>query len=189
MKAFLAALLGLFFSAAIWAHDGPDLEIVTLSNRADLISGGDALVEVRVPKQVSLSAVKVKLNGHDITSSFKTNAAARTLRGLVTGLADGRNDLVAEADSKGKGKDKDDGKEVRLTNLSKVFWATGPLFATVGGAFQTDIGVVDAHSGEVLAFLRTVLFKDPTAKSEERFPPLIREALRDVPLPIPAPRN
>jgi len=74
-------------------------------------------------------------------------------------------------------------------NLSKVFWATGPLFATVGGAFQTDIGVVDAHSGEVLAFLRTVLFKDPTAKSEERFPPLIREALRDVPLPIPAPRN
>jgi len=115
MKAFLAALLGLFFSAAIWAHDGPDLEIVTLSNRADLISGGDALVEVRVPKQVSLSAVKVKLNGHDITSSFKTNAAARTLRGLVTGLADGRNDLVAEADSKGKGKDKDDGKEVRLT--------------------------------------------------------------------------
>jgi hypothetical protein len=92
-----------------------NLEIVTLSNRADLISGGDALVEVRVPKQVSLSAVKVKLNGHDITSSFKTNAAARTLRGLVTGLADGRNDLVAEADSKGKGKDKDDGKEVRLT--------------------------------------------------------------------------
>ena len=92
-----------------------NFEIRTLSNRADLISGGDALVEVRVPKQVSLSAVKVKLNGHDITSSFKTNAAARTLRGLVTGLADGRNDLVAEADSKGKGKDKDDGKEVRLT--------------------------------------------------------------------------
>jgi hypothetical protein len=80
---------------------------VTLSNRADLISGGDALVEVRVPKQVSLSAVKVKLNGHDITSSFKADAAARTLRGLVTGLVDGRNDLVAEDSGKGK--------EVRLT--------------------------------------------------------------------------
>src|SRR6476660_9598254 len=108
MKAFLAALLGLFFSAAIWAHDGPDLEIVTLSNRADLISGGDALVEVRVPKQVSLSAVKVKLNGHDITSSFRADAAARTLRGLVTGLVDGRNDLVAVDGGKG------DGKEVSL---------------------------------------------------------------------------
>jgi hypothetical protein len=114
MQALLVVLLSGLFAAAAWANEGgSNLEIVTLSNRADLISGGDALVEVRVPKQVSLSAVKVELNGHDITSSFKTDAAARTLRGLVTGLVDGRNDLVAEADGKGKGKD--DGKEVRLT--------------------------------------------------------------------------
>src|SRR6476661_10593609 len=113
MRTLLALALGAFCATA-WADEGgSNLEIVTLSNRADLISGGDALVEVRVPKQVSLSAVKVKLNGHDITSSFKANTAARTLRGLVTGLADGRNDLVAEADGKGKGKD--DGKEVSLT--------------------------------------------------------------------------
>jgi len=32
-----------------------NFEIVTLSNRADLISGGDALVEVRVPKGVALT--------------------------------------------------------------------------------------------------------------------------------------
>src|SRR5262245_52574317 len=88
------------------AHDdGNDLEIVTLSNRADLISGGDALVEVRVPKHVSLSRVKVKLNGHDITSSFTANASARTLRGLVTGLVEGRNEISA---------DPDHGKTVRL---------------------------------------------------------------------------
>ncbi len=109
MKAFLVALLGLLFSAAVGAHDGRDLEIVTLSNRADLISGGDALVEVRVPKQVSLSSVRVKLNGHDVTSSFTANTAARTLRGLVTGLVDGRNDLLADPDGKGHG------KEARLT--------------------------------------------------------------------------
>src|SRR5678815_3755751 len=114
MKALLAVAMAGFFAAAAWANEGgSNLEIVTLSNRADLISGGDALVEVRVPKQVSLSAVKVKLNGHDITSSFTANTAARTLRGLVTGLVAGRNDLVAEDSGKGKGKD--DGKEVRLT--------------------------------------------------------------------------
>ena len=114
MQALLAVLLSGLFAAAAWADEGgSNLQIVTLSNRADLISGGDALVEVRVPKQVSLSSVKVKLNGHDITSSFTANAAARTLRGLVTGLVVGRNDLVAEDSGKGKGRD--DGKEVRLT--------------------------------------------------------------------------
>src|SRR5499426_323953 len=95
------------------AHDdGNDLEIVTLSNRADLISGGDALVEVRVPKHVSLSKVKVKLNGHDITASFTASAAARTLRGLVTGLVVGPNDLVADPNGKGHGK----AVRVRITN-------------------------------------------------------------------------
>jgi uncharacterized tannase-like protein DUF6351 len=114
MQAMLAVVLAGLFAAAAWADEGgSNLEIVTLSNRADLISGGDALVEVRVPKQVSLSAVKVKLNDRDITSSFKADAAKRTLRGLVTGLADGRNDLVAEDSGKGNGKD--EAKEVRLT--------------------------------------------------------------------------
>jgi hypothetical protein len=114
MKALLAVALAGFFAATAWANEGgSNLEIVTLSNRADLISGGDALVEVRVPKQVSLSAVKVKLNGHDITSSFKADAAARTLRGLVTGLVEGPNDLVAVDGGKGNGKG--DGKEVSLT--------------------------------------------------------------------------
>jgi len=77
----------------------------------------------------------------------------------------------------------------RGKNLSKAIWATGPLFATVSGAFQADIGLVDSHSGEVLAFLRTVLFKNPTAKTEDRFQPLIREAFREVPFPTPAAKN
>src|SRR5215813_670124 len=95
------------------AHDDRnDLEIVTLSNRADLISGGDALVEVRLPKHVSPSKVKVKLNGQDITASFTANAAARTLRGLVTGLVDGPNDLAADSNGKCHGKE----VRLRITN-------------------------------------------------------------------------
>jgi hypothetical protein len=54
------------------ANDGrPQLEIVTLSNRADLIIGGDVLVEVSVPRDASISRVKVKLNGRDIKSSSR----------------------------------------------------------------------------------------------------------------------
>jgi len=110
MRALLAVSLAGLFTASAWADQGGStLEIATLSNRADLISGGDALVEVRVPRDISLSRVKVKLNGKDITASFKANAATRTLRGLVTGLVEGRNDLVADPDGK------DHGKEARLT--------------------------------------------------------------------------
>jgi hypothetical protein len=104
---FLTVAAFAAFPAA--AHDNDnDLEIVTLSNRADLVSGGDALVEVRVPGGSPLSKVKVKLNGVDITSAFTVNAAARTLRGLVTGLVEGPNDLVAQGNP-------GLGKQVRLT--------------------------------------------------------------------------
>jgi hypothetical protein len=79
-----------------WSHSSRDeLEIVSLSNRADLISGGDALLEVRVPRGISLSRVRLSLNGHDVTGAFRANSAARTLRGVVTGLANGENDVVA----------------------------------------------------------------------------------------------
>src|SRR2546426_12797344 len=91
------ALGGLFLVAAQAGEDRrpSNFEIVTLSNRADLISGGDALVEVRVPKGVALNKVRLSLNGHDVTGAFTANEAARTLRGLATRLVQGRNDLVA----------------------------------------------------------------------------------------------
>ena len=109
------------FPAAAHDDDDDDLEIVTLSNRADLVSGGDALVEVRVPGRSPLSKVKVKLNGADITSAFTANASARTLRGLVTGLAEGRNELVADPDGNGHG------KQVRLIDHQPPDRRTGAL--------------------------------------------------------------
>lgn len=89
--------------------DDDSFEIVTLSNRADLISGGDALVEVRVPKGVALSRVKVARNGTDVTAVFSP-AGANALRGLVTGLVEGRNEVSARIDGRGRG----DGRRERL---------------------------------------------------------------------------
>src|SRR2546422_2619067 len=97
VKLLFLALGALFLvtAQAGEARPPPNFEIVSLSTRADLISGGDALVEVRVPKSVALNQVRLSLNGRDVTGAFTANAAARTLRGLVTGLVEGRNDFVA----------------------------------------------------------------------------------------------
>ena len=75
--------------------------IKTLGNRADLISNGDALVEVQVPSKVPLDRVKVTLNGKNISAAFSVaDPAQRTLRGLVTGLRAGHNLLNVDADTR-----------------------------------------------------------------------------------------
>jgi len=68
--------------------------IKVLSNRADLLSGGDALVEVALPAGAAPSAVKLLLNGRDISSAFAATGNGR-LRGLVTGMGVGRNTFTA----------------------------------------------------------------------------------------------
>jgi len=76
-------------------RDSHRFGIKTLSNRADLIGGGDALVEVQVPTHIDLDKVVIGLNGRDVTAAFKRNTGTHSLRGLVSGLADGRNVLEA----------------------------------------------------------------------------------------------
>ena len=79
-------------------------EIRTLSNRADLVSDGDVLVEVVAPKTVPMHKVKLLLNGVDITASFVGDAATGKFRGLVTGLRVGDNEFVADSNGQGKGR-------------------------------------------------------------------------------------
>ena len=81
-----------------------NFEISTLSNRADLISDGNALVEVRVPKNVPMHKVMLTLNGADVRSSFVADDAARTLRGVLEGMQPGENLFVADANGKGHGR-------------------------------------------------------------------------------------
>ena len=76
--------------AATFAEGGGVGEISVVSNRADLISGGDALVSVDL--LASPRAIRVELNGKDITSAFAVRANGR-FEGLVTGLEEGKNIL------------------------------------------------------------------------------------------------
>lgn len=68
------------------------LAIKVLSNRADLISGGDALVEI--VSDADASQLKVRLGNRDVSSQFARRANGRIM-GLLTGLAEGSNRLTA----------------------------------------------------------------------------------------------
>ncbi|HYR15107.1 MAG TPA: DUF6351 family protein, partial [Mycobacterium sp.] len=88
MKLSFLALGAVFLVTAQAGEDRrpSNFEIVTLSNRADLISGGDALVEVRVPKGVAPNQVRLSLNGRDVTAMFRADSTARVMRGVLTGM-------------------------------------------------------------------------------------------------------
>lgn len=72
------------------------LDVKVLSNRADMVSGGDAFVEVVRPAAVSASALTVTVNGRDVSDAFAVRSDGRTT-GVVTGLANGDNQLVAKS--------------------------------------------------------------------------------------------
>ena len=74
----------------------PSLGIEVLSNRAEVISAGDALVAVKIPAGVAPSKVRVFDDSRDVTSAFAVRANGR-FEGLVTGLSLGRNVLTARA--------------------------------------------------------------------------------------------
>jgi len=67
-----------------------------LSTRADMVSGGDALMEVKLPTGAAAAMLKVSVGAADVSSAFTTRADGRTV-GLVTGLANGANTVTATA--------------------------------------------------------------------------------------------
>ena len=79
------------FAAALIAA-GPaqaatrDVRIEVLSNRADLISGGDALVQIARPA----AAVRADVDGRDVTSAF-TQQRRQRWWGSSRGLRNGAN--------------------------------------------------------------------------------------------------
>ena len=92
----IGTLLLLLCAAVPAGAATPSLGIDVLSNRADVISAGEALVDVKVPAGVNPAKVRVLDDGRDVTGSFAVRANGR-FEGLVTGLSLGRNVLTARA--------------------------------------------------------------------------------------------
>src|SRR5258708_39834674 len=80
----LASCFG-FVAAAFNAVAEPHVTI--LSSRADTVSGGAVLLQIRADK------VRVTLNGHDVSGDFHPGPQSNTLLGLVGGLRLGSNTL------------------------------------------------------------------------------------------------
>ena len=85
-------------SATPHVPTGP-VTITTVSDRADLVSGGDVLVRIAAPG-ADPESIQVHLNGQDVTGDFQQHSDGAGL-GLITGLQLGRNVVTATADGRG----------------------------------------------------------------------------------------
>ena len=84
-------------AAAPAASGGPAIKV--LSNRADLISGGDVLISVRLPKGENAGALELYLDSKGKTREVSGQLGGRDgrrLTGVIRGLGSGRNLLRAQ---------------------------------------------------------------------------------------------
>ena len=93
------------------------VSITTLSNRADLVSGGDVLTQIAIPSDAAASDLRVTLNGTDVTQEFALRPN-RKIEGLLTGLRLGANAVVAQLR---------DGRGARITITNHPIG--GPIFS------------------------------------------------------------
>jgi hypothetical protein len=89
----ISALL-IIGAGAAQASAAPQIHV--LSDRANLISGGEALTSVTFPKTVKPGSVTMTLNGANVTGQFALRPNG-SYEALLTGLQLGANTLTAEA--------------------------------------------------------------------------------------------
>src|SRR5215213_2132621 len=73
--ALIGSTAAIALGASASAASAPQIEV--LSNRADVISAGDALVAVALPAPTDPSKVVVRLGGRDVSSEFATRENGR----------------------------------------------------------------------------------------------------------------
>lgn len=104
------------------------VRIEVLSNRADLVSSGDALVEVVLPPGVHSKALRVDVDGRDVSQEFVVRDDGRLI-GLVEGLDEGDNRLTAKVRpsprSRSKARNMRSAASITITNHP----TGGPIFS------------------------------------------------------------
>jgi len=81
------------FSSFDPLDNGDPVQVRTLSGRADLVSGGEALVEIVLPAGMDPATVNVTAAGRDVSGDFLPGGPG--LRGLVSGLPVGHSTITA----------------------------------------------------------------------------------------------
>ena len=124
----------------------PAPRIKVLSNRADLVSGGDAFVRVTLPRGVKASRLRLKAGRRNVTRALH-KTGRRRLEGVVRRLRVGRVSLVAR---------------VRRGGASRLFVTNhpigGPVFAGPQEAVMQMIAM--CHRGPAPARVDHVVVSD-----------------------------
>jgi len=85
------------FSCLLGAAPKPGaLTATVLSSRPDMVSGNDALIEI---KTTGTQKLQVKVNGRDVSHVFHADATRGSMIGLVDGLRAGANTVTAKVGS------------------------------------------------------------------------------------------
>lgn len=145
-------------SSVAGSGSGGSTLIRVLSNRADLISGGDALIEVALSGHAP-SEVRVFLNGGNVTRQFSLDPQGRFL-GLVQGMSVGANTISATVGG-------DSGSATIVNHPSG-----GPVFS--GPQLQPwtcQSTAVDAQCGQAPTYQYFYLSSDPLKAGMQAYDP------------------
>src|SRR2546427_11907713 len=93
LPAIVALVIAAVADAPRLARAANGFDIKVLSNRADLISGGEALVEIVLPDGVDPASVRVDVDGRHVSAAFWGRPNGRYM-GPPTGLPARTNALT-----------------------------------------------------------------------------------------------
>lgn len=135
-------------------------DIKVLSNRADLVSGGDALVEIVPAAGIAASALRIELDGTDVSSAFAMRPGERFM-GLVTGMSEGRHLLSARAG------------DTALSSLVITNHANGGriLYGPQIQPWACDAGAQDADCNRPVSYGFKYLSSDPAVAGFQPYDP------------------
>jgi hypothetical protein len=114
------------------APQGEAPTLAVLSSKAEFVSGGDALIEVKLPAGAQANQLQVSLNGTVVTPALTADASG-ALHGLLGGLKNGENSVVATLPNSARA-------TLKLTNYP----ITGPILS---GPHMTPYECRTAESG------------------------------------------
>jgi hypothetical protein len=131
MKHLAAALatsftIGALCAMPVAAKQDKGYGVEAISTHANLVTGGDVLLQINYKHDNKNHPLSITLNGHDVSGVFHPGSDPDTLIGLVTGLALGKN--IVRVQGNGSSGIKDESLE--LTNYP----ITGPV---ISGPHQT----------------------------------------------------
>jgi hypothetical protein len=138
----------------------PSLSISVLSGRANLVSGGSALVAIQLPNRAAARKVKVTLRGRTVTKQFAFRQGGG-FEALLTGLRPGPNALQASLPS---------GWAARITLFNHA--SEGPVFSGPQlKPWVCESGATDNQCDKPTSYSYLYMSTDPATSGFQSYDP------------------